>query len=79
MSLSKTLKLTKQWLFISQEEFTKAIHVSIAPINRWKNNRAKPNLTARKNIKNFCKSNELPFNSIEEKQQCYSSKKKTNN
>lgn len=65
MSLSENLKLTRQKLFMSQEDFASTIHVSVATINRWENGRSKPNLTAMKNIKAFCRDNNLPFEEIE--------------
>ena len=65
MSLSDTIKQTRQKLFMSQEDFATAIRVSVATINRWENGRSKPNLTAMKNIKAFCEENNLPFDTIE--------------
>ena len=65
MSLSETIKQTRQKLFMSQEDFAASIHVSVATINRWENGRSKPNLTAMKNIKSFCEKNRLPFDKIE--------------
>lgn len=65
MSLSDTIKHTRQKLFMSQEDFATAIRVSVATINRWENGRSKPNLTAMKNIKAFCEENNLPFDTIE--------------
>lgn len=65
MSLSDTIKETRQKLFMSQEDFASAIKVSVATINRWENGRSKPNLTAMKNIKIFCENNNLPFERLE--------------
>lgn len=65
MSLSDIIKGTRQKLFMSQEDFATAIHVSVATINRWENGRSKPNLTAMKNIKIFCENNNLPFEQLE--------------
>lgn len=65
MSLSDKIKGTRQKLFMSQEDFATAIHVSVATINRWENGRSKPNLTAMKNIKVFCENNNLPFEQLE--------------
>ena len=65
MSLSDIIKGTRQKLFMSQEDFATAIHVSVATINRWENGRSKPNLTAMKNIKVFCENNNLPFEQLE--------------
>ena len=65
MSLSDTIKLTRQKLFMSQETFANEIHVSVATINRWENGRTIPNLVAMKSIKEFCEENNLAFDSIE--------------
>ena len=65
MSLSDTIRETRQKLFMSQEDFATAIHVSVATINRWENGRSKPNLTAMKNLKIFCENNNLPFEGLE--------------
>lgn len=73
MSLSDTLKQTRQKLFMSQEDFAATIHVSVATINRWENGRSKPNLTAMKNIKAFCIENNLPFEEIENEWRSHSS------
>lgn len=65
MLLSEILKLTRQKSFMSQEDFASTINVSVATINRWENDRSKPNLTAMKSIKAFCKNNNLSFEEIE--------------
>lgn len=66
MSLSETLKATRQKAFLSQESFANELKVSIATINRWENGRAKPNITAMNRLKAFCKERELPFDNIEQ-------------
>ena len=65
MLLSEIIKQTRQKLFMSQEDFAAAIHVSVATINRWENGRSKPNLIAMKNLKVFCEKNNLSFEKIE--------------
>ena len=65
MSLSDTIKQTRQKLFMSQEDFAAAILVSVATINRWENGRSRPSLTAMKNINIFCEENNLPFVKLE--------------
>lgn len=72
MSLSDTIKLTRQKLFMSQETFANEISVSVATINRWENGRSKPNLVAMKNIKNFCSKYNVPFDDIEKEWFSYS-------
>ena len=65
MSLSETLKVTRQKAFLSQESFANELHVSVATINRWENGRSKPNLTAMKNLKQFCEDHDLAYEQIE--------------
>lgn len=66
MSLPKAIKLTRQKALMSQEAFSKEIHVSVATINRWEKGRSKPNLVAMKSLKMFCENHNLPFKSIQE-------------
>lgn len=65
MSLSETLKITRQKAFMSQEVFASELHVSVATINRWENGKSKPNLTAMKSINEFCQTHKLPYDEIE--------------
>ncbi len=65
MSLSEALKITRQKAFMTQEVFASEIHVTPATINRWENGRSKPNLTAMKNLKEFCSKYDLSYEKIE--------------
>jgi len=65
MSLSETLKRSRQKAFMTQEAFANEIQVTVATINRWENGRSKPNLTAMKKIKQFCEKNKLSYEDIE--------------
>ncbi len=65
MSLPDVLKLTRQKVFMTQEDFANEIQVSVATINRWENGKVKPNLSAMKKIKQFCDNNNLSFEVIE--------------
>lgn len=65
MSLSESIKLLRTKAFLSQEAFAAEIKVSIATINRWEHGRAKPNITAMKNIKEFCRTNKISFDEID--------------
>ncbi len=73
MSLSAQLKLTRQKVFLTQEDFATKVHVSVATINRWEKGHSRPNITAMKNIKAFCDENKLPFDEIEKEWLSYSS------
>ena len=50
---------------MSQEAFADKLSVSVATINRWENGKSKPNLTALKNIKQFCEEYHLSYGDIE--------------
>jgi len=65
MSLSESIKSTRQKTFMSQESFAAELHVSVGTINRWENGKSKPNITAMKNIKSFCENNGVSFEEIE--------------
>jgi len=65
MSLSESIKSTRQKAFMSQETFATELNVSVGTINRWENGKSKPNITAMKNIKVFCENNRLSFEEIE--------------
>ena len=65
MLLSEALKMTRQKAFLSQETFANELNVSVSTINRWETGKAKPNLTALKNIKIFCEKHNLPYRDVE--------------
>lgn len=65
MRLSEALRITRQKGFLSQEMFADELHVSVSTINRWETGKAKPNLSALKNIKQFCEKNNLSYETIE--------------
>ena len=72
MALSDTIKNTRKRAFLTQEQFAIEIRSSVASINRWENGRGKPNLTTMKNIKEFCKANNIPYDEIESEWLSYS-------
>ncbi len=63
--LPEAIKITRQKAFLSQEAFAKELNVSVSTINRWETGKVKPNLTAMKNIKDFCARHNLPYENIE--------------
>ena len=65
MPLSILLKTMRKKSLLSQEDFAKALNVSVGTINRWENAKTKPNITAMKKIKAFCEGNNIPFDEIE--------------
>lgn len=65
MSLAESIKNMRLKALISQEMLAKSLDVSVGTINRWENGKTKPNITAMKKIKEFCKENDLPYEGIE--------------
>ena len=63
--LSELIRIMRKKALLSQEDFAKALNVSVGTINRWENAKTKPNITAMKKLKNFCAENDIPFEDIE--------------
>ena len=64
--LADIIKITRQRAFMSQDAFADELKVSVSTINRWETGKVRPNLTAMKNIKQFCEKHELPYDEIEQ-------------
>lgn len=65
MQLSIALRTIRQKSFMTQECFAKELGVTASTINRWEHGKAKPNLTAMKNLKLFCEKHSLDYGLIE--------------
>ena len=65
MQLSNSIKMLRQKMLITQEDFAKELGVSPSTVNRWETGKARPNLTAMKKLKSFCSRNDLPYERIE--------------
>ena len=63
--LPETIKITRQKAFLSQDAFANELNVSASTINRWETGKVKPNLTAMKNLKDFCERHSLSCEDIE--------------
>ena len=66
MSLSEEIKRIRHRCFLTQENFAKEIQVAFSTVNRWEGGKAKPNLSAMKNIKEFCHRNDVEYTDVEE-------------
>ena len=64
MQLSNSIKMLRQKMLITQEDFAKELGVSPSTVNRWEKGKARPNLTAMKKLKSFCSKNDLPYEKI---------------
>lgn len=65
MQLSLSIRIIRQKAFMTQECLAHELGVTASTINRWEHGRAKPNLTAMKNLKLFCDKNNLDYELIE--------------
>ena len=65
MEFAEQIRMIRQRMFLSQDEFAKVLHVSLSTVNRWEMGKSKPNLTAMKQIKEFCGENGLEYDGLE--------------
>lgn len=64
--LAEAIKNLRKKTFYSQAAFANEINVTAGTINRWEQGKCVPNITAMKNIKNFCDEKGYSFDEIEE-------------
>nr|WP_072513896.1 helix-turn-helix transcriptional regulator [Ndongobacter massiliensis] len=66
MGFPEEIKRIRQRCFLTQKDFAKEIQVAFSTVNRWEGGKAKPNLIAMKNIKEFCLKNDVGYTGVEE-------------
>lgn len=66
MLISYRLKLLREKLLLTQEEFANYIGVCASTVNRWETGKVRPNISAMKNIKRVCEDNDYPYEDIEQ-------------
>ena len=66
MELSNEIKIIRQKAFMTQEAFAKMLNVSFTTVNRWESGKTHPNMTAMKQIKEFCVENNISFEELQE-------------
>ena len=59
MNFAETVKQIRKKTFLSQESFAKEIGVSFSTVNRWENEKSKPNYSALKKINQFCQEHSI--------------------
>lgn len=64
MSFSTDIKKIRTSLMLSQTELGQFLGVDYSTINRWENNKGKPNFKAQKAIASFCKERGIEFDVI---------------
>ncbi len=57
--LSEVIKKVRLELGLSQEALARELHVGFSAVNRWENNKTKPNRIARHVLIEFCKKNDI--------------------
>ena len=66
MGFPEEIKRIRQRYFLTQQDFTKEVQVAFPTVNKWEGGKAKPNLNAMKNIKEFCLINDVDYSGVEE-------------
>lgn len=66
MSFPEEIKRLRERCFLTQEDFAKEVKVAFSTVNRWEGGRARPNLKAMKNVKEFCVAHNIEYTNIEE-------------
>ena len=59
MELSEIIKTIRLELNLSQEGLARELHVGFSSVNRWENNKSKPNQIARYALIEHCKKKNL--------------------
>lgn len=63
MAYSKLIKVLREKLMLTQTEFANLLGVSFVSINRWENDKNKPNMKIRRKIIELCKENQIDIDS----------------
>ena len=59
MELSEIIKTIRSELNLSQEGLARELHVGFSSVNRWENNKSKPNQIAKYALIELCKKKNL--------------------
>ena len=66
MEFKDKVKYVRKKLFLSQEMMAQKLGVAFATVNRWESGRCKPNYAAQRSFAEFCKSNGIDPDTLEE-------------
>ncbi len=66
MTCPEEIKKIRQKCFLTQEAFAKELKVSFSTVNRWEGGKTRPNLSAMKEIKNFCEVHNMEYTPLED-------------
>ena len=65
MSFSKEIKMLRERLYLTQNEFAKALNVSFSTVNRWEKGKARPNISTMRKVKKYCEYKGVDFSPVE--------------
>jgi putative transcriptional regulator len=65
MSFAFEIKNFRLSCLMNQTEFGDALGVSFTTVNRWENDKARPNIRAMKALKQYCEEHNLPYQPLE--------------
>lgn len=65
MQLSDKIRVLREKFLMTQEDFAKELGVASSTVNRWETGKARPNIAAMRNIKEFCDERDYPYEEIE--------------
>ena len=65
MSLGESIRIARQKAFYNQQDFAKKLNVALSTVNRWEQNKVRPNVKTMKEIKRFCDENGIDYEKIE--------------
>lgn len=65
MDIPEIIKNIRSELSLSQEGLARELHIGFTSVNRWENNKSKPNQIARHALAELCRKNNLDQELIE--------------
>lgn len=64
LTFAETVKKIRKELSMSQEQLARELYVSFSTVNRWENEKSKPNNIAKKVFYDFCKEKGIDIEEI---------------
>lgn len=65
MELSNEIKMIRQKALMTQEAFAQTLNVAFSTVNRWESGKTRPNVSAMKQLKEFCDENNISFEELQ--------------
>ena len=64
MEISKTIKIVRDKLNLTQTQLAEALNVSYTTVNRWENEKVVPSKLALKSFEDFCENNFIDLSKL---------------